>query len=97
MNPNKVLDWPACRERILAAQKAGRKVAFTNGCFDILHAGHIRYLIAARQLADMLVVAVNSDASVRSIKGPDRPIFPQDERAELLAGLECVDAVVIFE
>ncbi len=70
---------------------------FTNGCFDILHPGHIRYLSAARQLGDFLMVAVNSDASVRIIKGSKRPILDQDARAELVAALQCVDMVLIFE
>ncbi len=74
----------------------GRTVVFTNGHFDLLHVGHVRYLQAARALGDALVVAVNSDASTRARK-PGRPIVPQDERAELVAALACVDAVVIFE
>lgn len=73
------------------------KVVTTNGCFDLLHVGHLRYLQAARALGDMLIVALNSDASVRGLKGPQRPLIPQDERAELLAGLACVDYVVIFD
>ncbi len=75
----------------------GRRVVFTNGCFDLLHPGHTRYLAAARQLGDALIVAVNSDRSVRGLKGPGRPIVPQDERAEVLAALEVVDAVTIFD
>lgn len=73
-----------------------RRVVFTNGCFDLLHQGHARYLAAARKLGDALVVGVNSDASVRRIKGERRPLLPEDERAELIASLECVDLVVIF-
>ena len=76
---------------------AGRRVAFTNGVFDILHPGHVRYLAVARQQADALIVAVNSDRSVRAIKGPDRPVHPEAERAEVLAALSCVDAVVVFD
>ena len=76
---------------------AGRRVAFTNGVFDILHPGHVRYLAVARQQGDALVVAVNSDRSVRAIKGPERPIHPEAERAEVLAALSCVDAVVVFD
>ena len=76
---------------------AGQKVAFTNGVFDLLHPGHLRYLRAARELADALIVGVNSDQSVRAYKGPDRPITPATERAEILGGLSCVDAVVIFD
>lgn len=75
----------------------GRAIVFTNGVFDILHPGHVRYLETARGLGDALIVAVNSDASVRAIKGPSRPINPEDERAELVAALACVDAVVIFD
>jgi D-beta-D-heptose 7-phosphate kinase/D-beta-D-heptose 1-phosphate adenosyltransferase len=70
---------------------------FTNGCFDILHPGHARYLCAARELGDWLIVAVNSDRSVKAIKGAERPILPQECRAELLAALTFVDAVVIFD
>lgn len=74
----------------------GNVVVTTNGCFDVLHLGHLRYLQAARQLGDLLVVAVNSDSSVRQLKGENRPLVPEAERAEMLAGLECVDYVVIF-
>ena len=75
----------------------GNKLVFTNGCFDLLHPGHIRTLEAARKLGDVLVVGLNSDNGVRQLKGPGRPIFPERERAEILAALECVDAVVIFD
>jgi rfaE bifunctional protein nucleotidyltransferase chain/domain len=75
---------------------AGRRIVFTNGVFDILHPGHVRYLQAARALGDLLIVGLNADASVRRNKGAGRPITPERERAELLAALECVDAVVIF-
>lgn len=71
-------------------------IVFTNGCFDILHAGHVRYLIAAKQLGDILIVGLNSDESVRALKGPTRPVNSQDDRAEVIAGLEAVDHVVIF-
>ena len=74
----------------------GKTVVTTNGCFDVLHLGHLRYLQAARQLGDLLVVAVNSDSSVRQLKGENRPLVPEAERAEMLAGLECVDYVIIF-
>ncbi|MEU8048715.1 D-glycero-beta-D-manno-heptose 1-phosphate adenylyltransferase [Micromonospora haikouensis] len=76
---------------------AGRSVVFTNGCFDVLHPGHVRYLEQARALGDLLVVAVNSDGSVRRLKGPDRPVNPVEDRVALLAALACVDHVVIFE
>lgn len=75
----------------------GRTVVFTNGVFDLLHPGHLRYLRDARREGDALVVAVNSDRSVRAIKGPNRPLNPEHERAEVLAGLACVDAVVVFD
>ncbi len=74
----------------------GRKIVFTNGCFDILHVGHIRYLQAARDLGDVLIMGVNTDDSVKKIKGPSRPIVPEHERAEMLAALECVSYVVLF-
>jgi rfaE bifunctional protein nucleotidyltransferase chain/domain len=77
-------------------QSAGKKVVFTNGCFDILHPGHIDLLRKARALGDVLLVAINSDVSVSRIKGPHRPIFNQEERAELLAALEMVDLVTVF-
>lgn len=81
----------------VARQRAeGRTIVFTNGVFDLLHAGHLRYLQQARALGDLLVVGLNADASVRRNKGAGRPITPEVERAELLAALECVDAVVIF-
>lgn len=75
----------------------GKKVVFTNGCFDILHAGHVRYLNKARSFGDCLVLGLNSDASVRSFKGPTRPINCQEDRAEVIDALACVDYVVIFE
>jgi D-beta-D-heptose 7-phosphate kinase/D-beta-D-heptose 1-phosphate adenosyltransferase len=77
--------------------KSGKNIVFTNGCFDILHVGHIRYLAAARLEGDLLVVGLNSDASVRLIKGPKRPIVAQDQRAEVLASIGCVDYVVLFD
>ncbi len=85
-------------ETILAEEKArGRVVVMANGCFDLLHVGHVRYLEAAREHGDLLVVAVNSDASVRRLKGPPRPLVPQDERLELVAALEAVDYVFLFD
>jgi len=75
----------------------GKQVVFTNGCFDLLHVGHIRYLEKARGLGDILVVGVNSDQSVRRIKGPFRPILPEEERAEILSGLGCIDYVTLFD
>ena len=76
---------------------SGLRVVLTNGTFDLLHIGHVRYLEAARALGDVLVVGINSDASVRGYKGPGRPVVPQDERAEIVAALRCVDYVTIFE
>ena len=78
-------------------RRAGHRVVFTNGVFDLLHPGHLRYLQAARDTGDHLIVGINSDRSVRAIKGPTRPITPEAERAEILAGLAVVDAVVIFD
>jgi rfaE bifunctional protein nucleotidyltransferase chain/domain len=78
-------------------KRNGRRVVFTNGCFDLLHPGHIETLEKARNLGDALIVGVNSDRSVRAMKGVGRPILPELERAEILAALECVDAVVIFD
>jgi D-beta-D-heptose 7-phosphate kinase/D-beta-D-heptose 1-phosphate adenosyltransferase len=80
-----------------AQRRAGRRIVFTNGVFDLLHPGHVRYLQAARREGDLLIVAVNSDRSVRANKGPERPITPERERAEILAALACVDATVIFD
>jgi D-glycero-beta-D-manno-heptose 1-phosphate adenylyltransferase len=84
-------------EQVAAARHAGRRIVFTNGCFDLLHPGHIRSLEQARSLGDGLVVAVNSDRSVREYKGSGRPLVPENERAELLAALAAVDWVVIFD
>ena len=81
----------------VAQRPEGEKVVFTNGCFDLLHPGHIRTLEAARKLGDVLIVGLNSDRGVRELKGSGRPILPERERAEILAALECVDAVVIFD
>ncbi len=78
-------------------RKSGKQVVFTNGCFDIMHAGHVRYLAAAKAEGKILIVGVNSDKSVKSIKGKNRPIMPQDQRAEVLAGLWCVDYIVFFD
>ena len=92
-----VLTVPELRERIAELKAQGKKVAFANGHFDLLHVGHLRYLRDARAEGDALVVALNDDASVASLKGPGRPVVPAAERAELLAALEPVDFVVIFE
>ena len=88
---------PALLERAAALRARGQRLVLTNGCFDLLHVGHVRYLQAARGLGDYLVVGVNSDASVRRLKGPTRPLVPAAARAEIIAALGCVDAVVIFD
>jgi len=92
----RVLTWDQTRSLVGRSRAERRRVVFTNGVFDLLHPGHIRYLQLARNLGDLLIVGLNADASVRRNKGPGRPLTPQDERAEILAALECVDAVVVF-
>lgn len=96
MAHQKIHDFSKLATILQQAKAKGAVVVTTNGCFDVLHLGHLRYLQAARQLGDLLVVAVNSDTSVRELKGENRPLVPEGERAEMLAGLECVDYVVIF-
>jgi D-beta-D-heptose 7-phosphate kinase/D-beta-D-heptose 1-phosphate adenosyltransferase len=85
------------RACVAGHRASGRTVVFTNGVFDLLHPGHVRYLQAARRLGGALIVGVNSVRSVRAIKGPERPVTPEIERAELLAALDCVDAAVVFD
>jgi D-beta-D-heptose 7-phosphate kinase/D-beta-D-heptose 1-phosphate adenosyltransferase len=92
----KILGRDALVAAVRSLQRAGRKVVFTNGCFDLLHVGHVRYLQEARALGDALVVGVNADASVRRLKGPGRPLTPARERAEVLAALASVDYVTVF-
>ena len=92
-----MLDADALDTFVLGARAAGKRIVFTNGVFDILHPGHLRYLQAARRHGDVLIVGLNSDASVRRNKGPERPINPEAERAEVLAALACVDAVSVFD
>jgi D-glycero-beta-D-manno-heptose 1-phosphate adenylyltransferase len=94
---SRVLGLAEATERSLEARAAGRVVVLANGIFDLLHVGHLRYLAAAAELGDLLLVAVNSDASARHLKGPGRPIVPEAERAELVAGLRPVGGVMIFE
>jgi D-beta-D-heptose 7-phosphate kinase/D-beta-D-heptose 1-phosphate adenosyltransferase len=94
--PSNILSLKTAVERFGRANRAGRRIVFTNGCFDLLHPGHIQSLEQARALGDALIVGINSDASVRELKGAGRPILPELERAEILAALDCVDAVVIF-
>jgi D-beta-D-heptose 7-phosphate kinase/D-beta-D-heptose 1-phosphate adenosyltransferase len=93
----KIADVDAAEAYLTAERRAGRRIVFTNGCFDILHAGHLACLESARELGDLLVVGLNSDASVRRLKGPGRPVNSEGHRANLLAGLACVDMVVVFD
>ncbi len=94
---DKICSRSQVKHRVESWKRSGDKVVFTNGCFDLLHPGHIQYLEKARSVGDRLVVAVNSDPSVRQIKGPGRPIQPASERAELLAALAAVDLVTLFD
>lgn len=94
---SKILSWDALASWRAQLRSAKTRLVVTNGCFDILHAGHITYLEAARNLGDALLVGLNSDASVRTLKGPGRPINPQDDRALVLAALEAVSAVCLFD
>jgi len=94
---NKIKNLQQTKDKCNRIRASGEKIVFTNGCFDILHPGHTRYLFAARELGDFLVVAVNSDRSVRAIKGPKRPILNEKTRAELVAALSFVDSVLIFD
>ena len=94
---SKLASRQAAARRVRAWRRTGEKVVFANGCFDLLHAGHARFLEEARRQGDRLVVAVNEDESVRRLKGPDRPILPAWQRAELVAALESTDLVVLFE
>lgn len=93
---SKILDREILKDKLDALRREGKKIAFTNGCFDILHVGHVRYLKEARKTADILVLALNSDSSVQAIKGEKRPLVSEEERAEVLAALECIDFVTIF-
>ena len=92
----KILSWEALKDWRGALKKQGRKLVATNGCFDILHLGHVTYLDAARKEGDALLVAVNSDASVKAIKGPNRPVNNEQDRAAVLSALSSVDAVFVF-
>lgn len=94
---SKIVEVKELINRIDPLRRSGKQVVFTNGCFDIMHAGHVRYLAAAKSEGEILIVGINSDKSVKSIKGKNRPIMPQDQRAEVLAGLWCVDYVVFFD
>jgi len=102
-----MVDSPRARQKLVTLERAlelrkearrqDQSVVFTNGCFDLLHVGHIRYLVGAAGEGDILFVALNSDRSVRTLKGEGRPLFPAQERAEIISALECVDAVLIFD
>lgn len=96
MTTGKILSLEDLAERAKALREAGKKVVATNGCFDLLHVGHVRYLKAARARGDILVVGLNGDASVRQLKGPGRPLNKEKDRAEVLAALESVDLIAIF-
>ncbi len=93
----KIFTWDRMLEFAGASRDYGKTLVLANGCFDLIHGGHVSYLEAAAAEGDVLIVGINSDASERQIKGPERPIIPQDERAELIAGMGMVDAVVIFD
>lgn len=93
---NKIRGVDELTEIVAQRKRQGCKIVFTNGCFDLLHVGHVRILQEARRLGDVLVVGLNSDSSVRALKGEGRPIVPENERAEILAAMECTDYVVIF-
>jgi len=97
LRTSKVVDRKPLADELARRRKRGEKIVFTNGCFDLLHVGHVRYLQEARRQGSCLVVAINSDDSVRRLKGPDRPIIGADERAEMLGALECVDYVTVFD
>lgn len=96
MTTDKILSRERLKDRVAAWRHAGDRITLANGCFDLLHVGHVRYLRAAKQLGGRLIVAINSDDSVRALKGANRPLMPAEERAELLSALADVDAVVIF-
>lgn len=92
----KILEREVLKKTVRSLKEGGDKIVFTNGCFELLHIGHVQYLQAARAEGDVLVVGMNSDHSVRQIKGPRRPVVPENERAEVLASLACVDFVSLF-
>ena len=96
LRPSKILSAAQAKRWAAGAHRRGQSVVATNGCFDLLHFGHVSYLQRARRLGDLLVIGLNSDASCRQLKGPHRPLVPEKQRAAVLAALECVDAVFIF-
>ncbi len=93
----KIMDWDEAAAFVAACHAEGKRVAFTNGCFDLLHPGHIRILQETRNTADAMVLALNTDASVQRLKGPTRPVQSEADRATVLAALACVDCVVLFD
>jgi D-beta-D-heptose 7-phosphate kinase/D-beta-D-heptose 1-phosphate adenosyltransferase len=93
----KIKERKNLRKIIEGLKKEGKRIVFTNGCFDLLHVGHVRYLESAKALGNVLIIGINSDPSVRGLKGPLRPILPLEERAEILSGLGCVDYVTVFD
>lgn len=97
MNVNKLKTLDELKEIVSELKKQDKKIVFTNGCFDLLHIGHVKYLQEAKTYGDVLIVAINSDNSVKAIKGDVRPLTPQEERAYILSALSCVDYVLIFE
>ena len=96
MSTKKILSREELKQRVATWKRAGEAITLANGCFDLLHVGHVRYLRAAKELGGRLIVAINSDESVRALKGEGRPLMPAEERAEILSALADVDAVVIF-
>ncbi len=94
---DKIKGLASLKKIVQTAQKKKKTIVFTNGCFDIIHLGHVRYLEKAKQQGDLLVVGVNADSSIRKLKGPGRPLMPERDRAEILAALACVDWVVLFK
>lgn len=93
----KIMKRERLAEVVRRRQQRGERGVFTNGCFDLLHLGHVRYLQEARELGDFLILGLNSDSGVRRLKGPGRPLVPEEERAEILAALACIDYVTIFD
>lgn len=94
---NKLCQLDELKEIVAREKRAGKRIVSTSGCFDLLHAGHVRYLSEAKEAGDVLIVMLNSDVSVRALKGTERPIVPQEERAAVIAGLGCVDYVICFD
>jgi D-glycero-beta-D-manno-heptose 1-phosphate adenylyltransferase len=93
----RILDRDRLIERVVLARKEGARIVFANGCFDVLHVGHVRYLAAAKALGDLLIVGINSDEQTRRLKGEGRPLLPEDQRAEIISSLEVVDFVTVFD